>query len=106
MSDRTFNVKVSGFTPGGYTFSLETDAVDGKDLKKLVGWIDETFHAMQIQPALFSRSAPPDNGNGDADTKECPVHHVPMERHDKGNSHWYSHKVTNPDGTESWCRGK
>jgi len=106
MSDRTFNVKISGFTPGGYALSLETDAVEGKALNELVGWIDERFHALQIQPALFARAVPAENGNGDAETRECPIHHVLMDRHDKGKSYWYSHKIVGADGAESWCRGK
>jgi len=106
MSDRSFNVKISGFTPGGYALSLETDAVDSESLKILVGWIDERFHALQIQPALFSKSAPLPIGENGPETRECPIHHVPMARHEKGNSHWYSHKIVGADGSESWCRGK
>jgi hypothetical protein len=44
------------------------------------------------------------NGNAAApppDVPMCPIHHVPMRRHTKGDQAWYSHKA--PDG--SWCRG-
>ena len=106
MSDRTFNVKFSGFTPSGYALTLETPDVPGDKLKDLVGWIDERFSSLQCHPALFSSSIPAENGGNGPETRMCPIHNVAMERHEKGNSHWYSHKVVGPDGAEVWCRGK
>ena len=106
MADRTFNVKFGGFTPSGYALNIETSDVPGEKLKDLVGWIDQRFSSLQIQPAIFSKSTPPpDNKNG-PETQQCPIHNCEMERHEKGNSHWYSHKVVDKDGTETWCRGK
>jgi hypothetical protein len=100
-----FHVKVSGFTPAGYSITFECDNVTIESMKKLVDWFDERLTVCACKPAIFSKSAPaPENGNG-GETQMCPIHKVPMERHTKGKGSWFSHKVAGEDGAETWCRG-
>lgn len=106
MADRKCELRVSGLSRGGY---LVTVAVHEVDLTKLLDglvWLGKALTEAGVAP--YHDAAPPgDNGNNNTiDTKICPIHKVPMQRHDKGKSHWYSHKVTLEDGSEHWCRGK
>jgi len=106
MSDRTFDLQISGYTKGGYAFTLTTRNVLGNLLAESLSWVDGKLVEMGTTPD------PPGNSNGLTsnpgwpDTKICPIHKVEMQRHTKGNSHWWSHKVQLEDGTEHWCRGK
>ena len=105
MAERTFDLQVEGYTKEGYPLMLIVHNVDGTKLSAALSWIE-------AQLILSGAVAPPsDNGAhrvdppGWPDTKICPIHKVEMERHEKGKSHWWSHKVISEDGSETWCRG-
>ena len=106
MAERTFDVQISGYTRGGYGFTITTRDLDIDKLATALEWMGTKMTEAKIGP-LQAVGTPGDNGSTPAgETHICPIHKVPMERHDKGSSHWYSHKVTEADGTERWCRGK
>ena len=42
------------------------------------------------------------NSNSQSNEKICPIHNVPMTRHEKDGEVWYSHKI---QGTDKWCKG-
>ena len=106
MADRTFDLQVSGYSKGGYGITVTARDVEGDKLLTALAWLGEKVTESGLLP-LQAVGTPGDNGSTpDGETHLCLIHKVPMERHDKGRSHWYSHKVVEVDGTERWCRGK
>ena len=102
MTDRLLTLTVTGFTPAGYEISFQALDVKPGDLEKSILWFDVTLAGHGVRPVAgrdTQTGKPVMNENG---THKCTIHDVDMERHEKGNSHWYSHKLE--DG--SWCRGK
>ena len=106
MAERTFDLQVSGYSQGGYGITLTTHNVQGGLLGEALTWFDEKMNAAGILPSIPevgpARVDPP----GWPDTKICPIHKEEMTHHEKGKSHWWSHKVISEDGSETWCRGK
>ena len=106
MTKRTFDLQVSGYTQEGYGFTLSTREVESDKLDVSLKWIGEKMAAAGVLPSIPevgpARVDPP----GWPDTKICPIHKEEMTRHEKGKSHWWSHKVISEDGSETWCRGK
>lgn len=65
----------------------------------------------KLQPADLSRIN--SNGNGKHEPEapldedpdpECPIHQVPLTRHEKDGEVWFSHKAKGKRG-DYWCRG-
>ena len=106
MADRTFDLQVSGYTPGGYGLTLVARDVDGTKMETALVWIGKTLTEAGILPFVPETGPARVDPPGWPDTKICPIHKVEMTRHEKGKSHWWSHKVISEDGSETWCRGK
>ena len=106
MSARTFDIQVNGYTKGGYAVTLTTQDVDDDKMPAALAWLEERLSVLEVQPRRSETVNGVKDNPGWPDTKLCPIHKVEMQRHEKGNSHWWSHKVTLEDGTEHWCRGK
>uniref|UniRef100_A0A6M3Y206 Uncharacterized protein n=1 Tax=viral metagenome TaxID=1070528 RepID=A0A6M3Y206_9ZZZZ len=106
MTERTFDLQVSGFTRGGYGVTLLAREVAAEKLGVALEWLGVKMTEAGILPDHRIVQAE-NGGNGNPpEVHLCPIHKVPMEYHEKGKSHWWSHKVTMEDGTEHWCRGK
>jgi hypothetical protein len=106
MTDRLLTLTVTGFTPAGFEISMQLLDVKAADLETAITWFDNTMSGRGIRPVAgreTTKGAPVMNENGG---KRCKIHNVDMEQHEKGTSHWFSHKVTGADGAETWCRGK
>ena len=43
---------------------------------------------------------------GKEDTKECPIHKVPMRLFTKGDRSWYSHQTEDSRYEKGWCSGR
>jgi len=106
MADRTFDLKVEGYTKGGYPLMLVAHNVDGTKLSAALEWIEAQLEVCGAVASLPETGPARVDPPGWPDTKICPIHKVEMTRHEKGKSHWWSHKVALEDGTEHWCRGK
>lgn len=106
MTDRVLTLTLTGFTPAGYEISMQMLDVTNDKLETAIAWLDERSKVVGIRPVCGVVDKNGQRQATDAELPECPIHKCPMERHDKGASHWYSHKVTGEDGTEKWCRGK
>jgi len=106
MAERTFDLEISGYTKEGYLVNLTTHGMDGGSLRTALDWLGEKLGEAGMLPFVPevgpARVDPP----GWPDTKICPIHKEEMTRHEKGKSHWWSHKVISEDGSETWCRGK
>jgi len=106
MAERTFDLQVSGYTKGGYGVTLTTPDVEYAKLGLALDWLGDAMTKAGVLPSIPevgpARVDPP----GWPDTKICPIHKEEMTRHEKGKSHWWSHKVISEDGSETWCRGK
>ena len=106
MAERTFDLQVEGSTKEGYPLMLIVHNVDGTKLAAALEWIEGQLRLSGAVPPSSDcgphRVDPP----GWPDTKICPIHKEEMTRHEKGKSHWWSHKVIAEDGSETWCRGK
>jgi len=106
MAERTFDLQVEGYTKEGYAITLIAHAVGGTKLATTLEWFGEQLPEAGMLPFAPKVGAHQVDPPGWPDTKLCPIHKVPMEYHEKGKSHWWSHKVQLEDGTEHWCRGK
>ena len=106
MAKRTFDLQVSGYTQEGYGFTLSTRDVESDKLDVSLKWIGEKLSEAGVLPCVPETGPARVDPPGWPDTKLCPIHKEEMTRHEKGKSHWWSHKVTLEDGSEHWCRGK
>lgn len=106
MAERTFDLQVSGYTKGGYGVTLTTRDVEYAKLGLALDWLGSAMDDAGVQPHPSGNSSSQSDNPGWPDTKICPIHKVEMTLHEKGKSHWWSHKVVLEDGTEHWCRGK
>jgi len=106
MSDRTFDLQVSGYTKGGYAFTLTFKDVSWTKLDESLLWINGQLTKADVSPGQPEAANGLTSNPGWPDTKICPIHKEEMTRHEKGKSHWWSHKVISEDGSETWCRGK
>ena len=106
MAERTFDLQVSGYTKEGYPVTLTAHDVNGSTLATALKWIPAQMIEAGVLPSQSDNSAHRVDPPGWPDTKICPIHKEEMTRHEKGKSHWWSHKVISEDGSETWCRGK
>jgi len=102
MADRLLTITVTGFTPAGYEISAQALDVKPDVLEATIVWFDAKLLALGVR-SVCGR----ENGKGQPVMNEdgahtCKIHGVDMVRHEKGESHWFSHQLE--DG--SWCRGK
>ena len=87
----------SYITPEGYVCRITLRGETGKDLLEKAS-IALAFLLKQgcVPEQKFPRH------NKSAETRECPIHKVPMKSYKKDGKSWFSHKAG--DGT--WCCGK
>lgn len=106
MTERVLTLKLTGFSPKGFEISLQVLDVAIDKLADAIPWLDGHAEMVGIRPicGVVDKNGQRQATNGEL--PECPIHKCAMERHDKGTSHWFSHKVVGEDGTEKWCRGK
>jgi len=102
----SFDIKVHGVTKTGFPIEITAVPAEGESPKRVMSQIGEFLAEMEIKPAPPNILGVPLPPPATVETKECPIHHVPMQRRQKGNAVWYSHKVVEPDGREWWCKGK
>jgi len=106
MADRLFSITVTGFSPLGYELAVSASDVDAKKLPEAIAWLDVTLGVAGVRPVVGQVDKGGKRTATDQELPTCPIHGVAMERHSKGKSVWYSHKVENEDGSEFWCRGR
>jgi hypothetical protein len=97
------------FTLNGFDTMLTLRGDSGADLlPKLEAAMDWLAKKGATPTSNGHRNGGSNGGNGQAETRVCPVHHTPMKlRRGKGGDAWYSHKAVDPDtGEEYWCRGE
>jgi hypothetical protein len=89
--------------PDGFVCQITLRGTDGADLlpksNTAIKWLLENG-CQPVGNGYQGNSKA--KGNGEAETKICPIHNVPMKRYEKNGGAWWSHKA--PDG--SWCKGK
>jgi len=101
-----FDLKVRGITKTGFPIELTISPGGDETIVDAMRQAAKLLEDMQVKPAPPNILGVPLPPPATVETKECPIHHVPMQRRQKGNAVWYSHKVVEPDGREWWCKGK
>ncbi len=101
-----YDVKVHGVTKQGYPITITCSPDRNESLTDAMKQIAQFLDKMGIKPAPPNIMGVPIPSPAQVETKECPIHHVPMQKRQKGNAVWYSHKVVEPDGREWWCKGE
>jgi hypothetical protein len=97
---------LTGFTPAGYEISVQVLDVANDKLIEAIAWLDQRSAVVGIRPVCGVVDKNGVTQATDMELPMCPIHNCAMERHEKGKSAWYSHKVVGADGAETWCRGK
>ena len=106
MTERVMTLTLTGFTPAGYEISLQILDVATEKLPEALAWLDKRSADVGIRPVAGKIDCNGTRTATDAELPTCPIHNCAMERHTKGKSVWYSHKVESSNGDDVWCRGK
>jgi len=85
----------------GYPTVVELDCrVNGIPVRFRIN-CPSSNEALLAARGLAQRVDPPGYVQAKSDERTCPIHGVPMRRHERDGDVWYSHRLA--DGT--WCRG-
>jgi len=104
-----YELRLKAVTKKGFPIEVIASPVGDESLLEVMEGLGSYIDGLHLTPPPVITSAPAGNTpliTPVPETKMCPIHNVPMTRRQKGNATWYSHKVTEPDGTERWCKGK
>lgn len=106
MTERMLTLTLTGFSPKGFEISLQVLDVAIDKLADAIPWLDGHAEMVGIRPVCGVVDKNGSTQATDAEFPICPIHNVAMQCHTKGKAHWFSHKVADADGRETWCRGK